>query len=125
PAESRDTAWPDQVQPTGCLPKLTALSETRRETPETRVALLITQRSRVQIPPPPPESAGRKPDRQEAVRLLDRLSAVRPRDLACEHGQADLQVLWPTSRVGADIPRPAGRSERATSGQRRLKTAAR
>jgi hypothetical protein len=45
---------------------------------------LITQRSRVQIPPPLPVSAGQGPDRQEAVRPFDRLSAARPRDPASE-----------------------------------------
>ena len=41
---------------------------------------LITQRSRVQIPPPLPESAGQGPDRQEAVGRLIFMAAWRQRD---------------------------------------------
>ena len=38
------------------------------EPAETASGLLMTQRSRVQIPPPLPVSAGQRPDRQKAVR---------------------------------------------------------
>src|SRR5512132_3815566 len=43
---------------------------------------LITQRSRVQIPPPLPVSAGQRPDRQKAVRLLIFVAAWWQRDSA-------------------------------------------
>ena len=47
---------------------------------------LITQRSRVQIPPPLPVSAGQGLIARTAVRPFDHPLAVRWRDLACEHG---------------------------------------
>src|SRR5215472_8808841 len=50
------------------------------------VVVLITQRSRVQIPPPLPGSAGQRPDRREAIGPLGRLSAIRPQDRAMEPG---------------------------------------
>jgi hypothetical protein len=48
---------------------------------------LITQRSRVQIPPPLPGSPGQGPDRQWRSGLLDLLSVVRPRDRAAQPGR--------------------------------------
>jgi hypothetical protein len=45
---------------------------------------LITQRSRVQIPPPLLESSGQGPDRQEAIRPLIFMAAWRQQDQAAQ-----------------------------------------
>src|SRR6266702_7699590 len=82
---------------------------------------LITQRSRVQIPPPLPGSAGHRPDCQTAVGPFDRLLAVRWRDGTPERG---------TLRGGsADIGIPSGcqcppfeRSSSGTVSGRQLRT---
>src|SRR5215468_9261428 len=75
----RPSCWVVNTAPTPTVPERTGYWGFQP-------SVLITQRSRVQIPPPLPVSAGQRPDRRKAVRLLDRLSAVRPRDLASEHG---------------------------------------
>ena len=50
-------------------------------------AVLIIERSQAQILPPLLGKAGQRPDRQTATGLLDRLSAVCPRDWALERGR--------------------------------------
>src|SRR6516165_11323780 len=64
------------------------ISETRK----TCVVVLITQRSRVQIPPPLPGSAGQGPDRRRGVRALIFVAARWQQDLAgsAAHGHQAL-----------------------------------
>jgi hypothetical protein len=64
------------------------------ETRKTCVVCLITQRSQVQILPPLPVSAGQMPDRRKAVRLFDRLLAVRWWDGTPERGTLRGGLAW-------------------------------
>jgi hypothetical protein len=75
-----------------------------------RVVVLITQRSRVQIPPPLPGSAGQRPDRQDGgrasqivcprpVRGISPLSAARP----VRDWQALASLLGVRSVVGSQV----------------------
>src|SRR6266702_5734722 len=68
---------------------------------------LITQRSRVQIPPPLPGSAGHRPDCQTAIGPFDRLLAVRWRDGTPERGTLRGRL----ARIGIS----AGRLAKATA----------
>jgi hypothetical protein len=56
------------------------------------LSVLITQRSRVQIPPPLPGNAGQRPDCQTVIGPFDLLSAVRPRDLALQRRHAPRRI---------------------------------
>jgi hypothetical protein len=63
------------------------------------------QKARVQIAPPLPMSAGQKPDRQGAVRLLDLLSAVRPQGSGLGDRQQSgwIDKHWPHGRQAAAV----------------------